>query len=762
MSDDDGPFLETFFGLGNAIQWSAYVDSPVESVLRTELGPWIDRWRRRASPFLLPRVNVITKATTWYALCTEPREARAVWEELTAYVGPTYGTLRRMAEVADPVDPIDEACRRRFGPFFFCLRVTRQQDRPRVSELLRLMVSTRDRRARRAPQANKPIGRLLRDLEMAFLVRDQAEAERLFSEIKGRGRLNAANLSFLRVRVLAEFGKWQAILALPQFPDLLAIPRPIRVAEDLATAIYRDRWASLEAARDATGAIREFHASGHRYRALLRSTEAFRSADALKLALVAAVTTDASGELARRLLPRLEESDRAYGLAILAHRGRGSISIPDMSVAADLATAPDAKADARYDVGDYDGAFPLYCELPPTSRYLARVVEIAEEIDTLAAAATALDYFDKASDATRQVFLSRNLSKRAIERLRARCGVSHVFSAPAIESWEAWFRLVDDPSDSRDPRGFLERGRREWQAKPNAVDVEFLAGALRTTRIGRAREVIRNASPFLIRAFLPESGPVAAFKPIYKALIDHLVYDETIGTDDLEAIALLIDAILRTNPSRHVGNNDFVEAVDIIRSLWCERKSPTHLDWVLDSLDSLIDVAAQNHALLAPLLAEIVEAVQGFRRRVQPSQWRLMQLLSTDLGLPETFIGEVPQEHHDQVEDNPFPSPDALVGKSIAVYTLTERISKRFERLVRDAFSGVTVRLLHDKVLTDRMKSLAKSADLFIVNIWDAKHAATNGIANHRPASLPTMNPKGKSATAMFECVAQYARQLGG
>jgi hypothetical protein len=264
--------------------------------------------------------------------------------------------------------------------------------------------------------------------------------------------------------------------------------------------------------------------------------------------------------------------------------------------------------------------------------------------------------------------------------------------------------------------------------------------------------------PSLIRAFLPETGPVAAAVPIYKALIDQLVYDEAIGADDLEAIALLIDAVLRTSPSRAVGKNDFSDAVDVIRTLWSERKSPSHLDWVLESLDAMIDVGAQNHANLTPLLAEIVEAVQGFRRRVQSSQWRMLQLIAEDLGLTQEFIGVVPQEPTDPEEDIPYPSHETFDGKSIAVYSLTERITKRFEQLVNAVFHGVKIHHLHEKSLTDRMKSLAKSVDLFIINTRDAKHAATNGIGDYRPASLPTLIPKGKSATALFECLADYAR----
>ena len=69
---------------------------------------------------------------------------------------------------------------------------------------------------------------------------------------------------------------------------------------------------------------------------------------------------------------------------------------------------------------------------------------------------------------------------------------------------------------------------------------------------------------------------------------------------------------------------------------------------------------------------------------------------------------------------------------------------------------GIKLQYLHDKILTDRMKSLAQSADIFIVNTWDAKHAATNGIKNNRPENTVTLEPEGKSASSLLRCLTQY------
>jgi hypothetical protein len=55
------------------------------------------------------------------------------------------------------------------------------------------------------------------------------------------------------------------------------------------------------------------------------------------------------------------------------------------------------------------------------------------------------------------------------------------------------------------------------------------------------------------------------------------------------------------------------------------------------------------------------------------------------------------------------------------------------------------------------MKSLAQSADIFIINTWDAKHAATNGIKQSRPVAKVTIEPSGKSAGSIMRAMVAYA-----
>jgi hypothetical protein len=173
-------------------------------------------------------------------------------------------------------------------------------------------------------------------------------------------------------------------------------------------------------------------------------------------------------------------------------------------------------------------------------------------------------------------------------------------------------------------------------------------------------------------------------------------------------------------------------------------------------LDLLIDTGAQQHTSLTPILAAIAESSRLWARRIDDDQWSLLELLAADLDLTEIVAGLRPEPEEATQDDSPG-IRSRLAGKSIAVYSLTERIARRFGQLAEQAFDGIKIHYVHDKSLTDRMKSLARSVDIFIVNTWDAKHAATNGIKDNRHQHLTTLEPESKGSNSLFNCLNAFA-----
>lgn len=748
-------FLEEFFSDGNSLRWSKYVDCGPDDPIRISLEPWIERVRRGQSPFCLPRVDETSQRTAWYVLCSNPREARSVRETLLAFIGPTFADFNGEFATLSDDDSVDQACTRYFGSLVFRLPILNDKARSRVHILLSTMVAFRDRDSSRVFNAVKPIGRLLRDLEMAIIASNEESANQIYAEIRSRGRLSATNLAFLRVRILSAFSRWAEILLMSNLDDLLNVRRPRRISEQIAIAAYGHIFSGFEKLGDPGAAIEAFQRQGQRFQSLVRATDSFQSADSIKFSLLAAVAAiPPNRNLADRLLSRsLSDADQAWCKALVSHLGTDhSDAIAESAGIFEL-------AEIRYNEGIYDEAFTLYLQQTPTFRAVSRVLETAVEIDAVEAACKAIDFLNSATDDIQSKVLQRRVCLNQIEVLTNILGGSEKNNSTPIESLCEWFDRVDNGNHQGNLNEVLDYGLRSWITHAD-FNVTQTSVFLRQTRTGTAAETIRNAVPLFIGAFLVDGEALRENKPIYNALVELLIYDEAIGGDDLAAVEQLVDAILTTAPSIEAGNNDFVFAVDVTKHLWERLASPRHLDWALSMLDLLIDVGTQKHASLSPVLVAVTESIRPWIRRVTDEQWSLLSLLASDLGLTDLLDSIRPRASEESL-DAQESIRDALKGKSIAVYSLTERIARRFGQLAEQAFDNIKIHYIHDKALTDRVRSLAQSADLFIINTWDAKHAATNGIKDNRNNSQATIQPQAKSASSLFSCLLEHAVSLG-
>lgn len=753
-SDDSQEFLELFFGSGNSIQWDAYENAAPTYAIRSYLEPWVQRFLKQESPFVLPRVDPSSKRTTWYVLCSNSREARSMRESLLAFIGPTYSHFHGEMAKLDPNDPIENCCKSSFGSLVFRLPITHNDDRTKVGRLLTTLIDKRDRELGRSLVAVKPIGRLLRDLDMAILARSEQSAWTIYSEIRSRGRLSATNLAFLQVRIFAAFEKWEELLALPILEDILQIRRPKRISELIAQAVYRQHLSQHEHTGDASMAVATYRGTEKRFQNLVRSTAGLQSPDAIKFAIVSSVASDPpKRELAEQLAGNLAiAADAEWANALLA-----TLPAPTPAERVSEVVIGYDVADARYNENNFDEAFALYLLQPPTNRSVHRVLELAVEIDTRRSAEDAIAYLSSAPEDVQGQILCRRVSAGHIEVLSHILGKYSVGEVKQIESLADWFEFVDAGEAIETSCEVLEYGIQKWLSN-SLFDASKIAQALQKSRSGKQRDIIRNAVPTFIRAFLVDRSATRECKPIYKALTDLLIYDESVGQDDLTAVEQLSEAILTTAPSHDASNNDFQDVAELTAYLWDSIAAPRHFDWVLSMLDLLIDTGAQQHTNLTPILAAIVDSSRLWARRISDDQWSLLELLATDLDLTEMVAGLRPAPEDATQDDRPG-IRSLLAGKSIAVYSLTERIARRFGQLAEQAFDGIKIHYVHDKSLTDRMKSLAKSADIFIINTWDAKHAATIGINACRSTNSTTITPESKSANSLQKTLLEYARK---
>ena len=127
----------------------------------------------------------------------------------------------------------------------------------------------------------------------------------------------------------------------------------------------------------------------------------------------------------------------------------------------------------------------------------------------------------------------------------------------------------------------------------------------------------------------------------------------------------------------------------------------------------------------------------------------LVNDLGRVFGMDEVF--PVPAERSDESIDR-----NALDGKTVAIYTLTESVGQRAERLLTEFHPGVRVETSHNHGGDSRLESLARRADIFVVCWRSATHAATEFIGRWRPSNLVTLYPTGKGSASILRVIQEY------
>lgn len=757
LTPDQSQFLACFFGPGNLLRWDAYNAATMPQASREFLSPLITDFTNDNVPVLLPRVTeAMPRTINWYAMAHDASESRALREQLAAFVGPTYTDFTGQHAPLSSTDPIECAVAKRFGAHVYRFRVVNDNDRERVRGQISLMRSFRDRHPDRRMRLGRPVGRLLRDLEMALLVRNEDSAWQCLDELRSRGRLSAHNLAFLKVRILAAFERWQQILDLPETTSLLAIRRPSRVSHSLVQAIYNVHLAGHEQSLDVGGCVQHFRDMEASLGTLFRTRREWRDPTVLKAFLVRAVASEpVRTELVSEIVREypIGDSCRNWVDALAAFAAAQLRTVtPPVEVVGKAGALDGARS--ACESGDYDAAFRLLLDCEPDAAVIRQLLACSLEIDSLDTARRTLQYIDNCPGDVRNGALGMRAYRQMMEALTQR--VASIESPHPVDDiltgWLPWLERLNargawNGADEVARYGALEWSRDEFLR--NTALVSRFAELLVSRRPRDGDVVLRNVMPSLLTHFLPDDGPIRELKPIYMNLAFVLALDDAIGADDLTAIATLSEAILECAPATSAGSasNEFQELVETLEAAWNHVAAPRHVDWALHILDLLIAFNVRQHAVIDGFVHQVINGFREWVRRIRTDQWDLLEVLLGDLDRTGLLVGLRQREGISEEEATRL--VDRLSGQSIAIYTLTERIGRRAAEVISSRIPGTKIHLVHDKVSTDRLEQLARNANIFIVNTWDAKHAATNAIQAGRPPGSVTLIPQSKAAGSL-------------
>ena len=630
---------------------------------------------------------------------------------LLAFVGPTLTGFDGVPESFAATDPVG-ARLQQAAPAVTAIMRLPADDRARLAAL-RAVLRARDTLTR-APelQRSAPVSTswLLSRFQDYLNVGRRDAARGVLERLRTELRLDALNVKFLEVQLLAAFDDWAAIVALPEFSSLCVARRTPAITAILLEALYRTHIASPFNA----GNVADTRASyAEHVQSFVQSMQIIAPLSVLRTGgwrLLGLEILDSPG----RTDLRLAIADRGPDLCWIA--GHLPAQTPTATTEVEAATMIDAARDALIQA------------------------EAVDSVDLLAGAMAAMARLSPDELA----LLRETMPFRPI--VLATDDLANI--APPT-SWVAWLDRADDPTFI-DALEVARRGKGEWVIGASAADpvaVNTLIAALEKVQGDPlAAERTTQALPYLV-AWLQrdEDFPRPALSPIYGGLLTLFALDSGRGASIYESSQVLIEALLAAGLDQK-SYRDLIADTDEIAG---DGFGVDMIYWVLELVESFMRAASPDAAAREQFLHRILARTVPIIGRLSSLQRIAVTHLSSELGwaLPKTPTSAA------------VPADDGLAsrlaGMRIAIYSLTESSSRQAKAALEEIASSVTVEINADHGGTARLRALAENFDLFVMTWLSAKHAATDFIREHR-GSKPLLYSQGRGFSSILRAIEDH------
>lgn len=752
---DNAAWLRAFFSSPNELSWVSLADDTATPAIAEQVRPWLQALRSddRKTPIVLPFLKDGT-ITGWYATTRSNEGAHELAAELKAWLGPTYVSLFEAVPDGTP-DPMAAALREvsqsavwRFtGPDKYANTV--------IAKRLGDYISLLGRRPKLKHMAARPVGAIRGDFERALIARDTVAAEGYIAELKATGRLNEENLRYLDVRLNAGLGLWPQIARdhwLIQTMSDLAIPP--QILADIIEALYRTHIDAIESAGDAVATLAAFDTDiAKRYPRLFASRRGIRTPRVVKAFLLfEQLQGHPSAEIIDELGVLLDEGDL---LQLVVPTAKGHLA---------TTLSPEAEADEAFDDLQYDRAFVFYSALPLSKKNLGRLLTCVQFIGTdnvrerMLATIEALDpaliatlspgMRDKLAELNAPAIGSALALKDTSDELSHQVAPEQ---KPGLNGWLAWAEKLDRAEDLLHAERAVQDAVTKWDTsgfKSNEADSRTFADVIGNLT-GESAMLARRSVPQIFASFFPcDEVPSEGTRPVAEVLFALISMDDSLSASDLDLLAQLLSILLTLG----LSNDDYVSLIKDLQDVQERVSSYAHLPWSLDVCETLAVSSAQSDTVREARLSffvRILGQAQTFAHRLGPQDLMPMEFLAKDFGVDEASIDKL--RRSDEADEEVPELADAS-GQLIGIYTLAEAAGSRAKVSLEKMFPGCLVEVNSDLVATDKLRNLARSANLFVFAWKSSTHAAFYCIKDELPNGEPIW-AAGKGTASILRAV---------
>lgn len=671
--------------------------------------------------FSYPQVN---EPTIYYAVADTASEWRRLQPLLMAFAGPTLSSFKGWPEPFQALLPVEEYL---LSSEFYVVARFMSGEGSRAKQFLRRSLKRMVETLENAPSithvALKPTSKLLAQFVDYLNGNNRSGAERILEICRTELRVDALNLSFLHVQLLAHFNDWQSICEMPEFSSLCYTRKPNTVTSALLEALYQvhlsllDTYDSIDQQRHCWQKVVRQHAS-----LLLRLPIPQSSrVGALKLYALDALDTEP-----RR--PELEE-------AILRYRD----SIGDLGDALVLAGRTGLSNNLVETIADTS-------ELDNPIANVQLALASADKDDTLSSIGQAIAQFERLGEDQQKDLLSSEPFRSIMQNLEVETG-----GAAPPEGWLDWLERLSDP-EFVTAFALLKRGVSEWPVsslEDPAQIAEFATALGSVSDSPPASERIADAIPLLV-AWVEDDPlfPRSAMCSVYETLLFHLVLGARRGSTVFDSAAILVRALLTVG----LPANQYAAMLDDCLEL-VGSAGTRNIYWLLDVLEETVLNTAPDPDRRQAFWYASYTRLLPVRAYFSAGQYLTLDKLGTSLGWESSDIKKFSST---SAGSNIEEMRIALSGTSIAIYSLTESAAKQASQAIQSIAPDVKISISSDTGGSPTLKTMAQNSDIFVIATASAKHAATGFIQMTRPREKPTLFAAGRGFSSILRAIEEY------
>lgn len=742
----DISWLESFFSGRNALKWEAVVGRSAPPAWLELVLPWIASFAGSGawSPIVLP-VFGPNGPCQWYGMASDEAGANALSQELTAFVGPSFSDFRGQLLSPDSADAMEKALLERFGRFVFCFEPVTAAACSGIVDALQLYLGLLRRRPEIPDRTQRPFGKVRAEFDRALLAGNEPDARRLREELVSSGRMDAEQQKYLDIRMLAGLGRqYQLAHDYPLVKSVLGLSLPAQTIADLVGALYSTYIAEIEDSDDDEAVLGAFRREiANNFGPLFLERKGVRHPSVLKaFMLYELVQAEPNRGRCQAIVSAYPEDDGR----VLVERWAGRLASNALPRTDLFESARQALADE-----DYGLALQLSFDAFPDSWTYGAMLRCAVEMEDAEVALRVLAAVDEAPEAERLKWTKRDLSR--LQQLRSETSGKPeepvelpIRTIRPEADWLSWVTYVESGSHDRPPLQVLEDALPRWSVEAYASDpAECRELAERIGNAGGAAEqTFRDAFASLVEFFVDRPArPVRGFGPLYAMLIRIVAWNGMVSVNELELASAVVQALVSLAPSR----DNYAEAVDAYAEILAANSAPGNVDWALNAAEMLALHASPDSESRLRFFMAVVEMARACAHRLRPVQYEILSLLAKDYGC-SGLLEAFPTRSNSAQEMAPRADFAGLIG----IYTLTEPAGQRARQFLRKLLPQARVEVNADHVATDKLKSLAASADIFVFAWKSSKHQAYFAAKDAR-GSRQTLLPLGKGSASILDCV---------